>query len=86
MAEHCHPDLLIVDYLLEEGMTGLVVYDQLHACGGWKRVPALLVSATPPLREVQERQLPYLQKPFDLDDLLTAVDRALMQSETPACR
>lgn len=72
VVQRCQPDLLLLDYHLPD-INGLDLYDCLSQLEGLQNVPVLLVSANPPLHELQKRRLPYLKKPFDLDDLLAKV-------------
>ena len=78
MLQTLKPDLLILDYGLP-GMNGLEVYDSVHALKGLEALPVLMVTAegARTQKEVQTRQLSLLQKPFDLTELLAAIDRFL---------
>jgi|SRR5579875_1260072 DNA-binding response OmpR family regulator len=78
MLQTLKPDLLILDYSLP-GRNGLEVYDQIHAIKGLEHIPVLIITAeTSHIRkEVKARQVPLLQKPFDLNELLTAIDHLL---------
>ncbi len=70
------PDLLILDYGLPD-MNGLEFYDTIHAVKSLKHLPVLIVSAQTARiqKEVKARQLPQLQKPFELTTLLEAIER-----------
>jgi DNA-binding response OmpR family regulator len=70
------PDLLILDYWLP-GMNGLELYDTIHAVQALEHIPVLIVSAETAIirKELEARHLPHLQKPFDLADLLAAIER-----------
>ncbi len=70
------PDVLILDYGLP-GMNGLEFYDAIHAVKALERLPVLIVSAEAARiqKEVKARQLSQLKKPFDLTDLLEAIER-----------
>ena len=71
------PDLFILDYQMP-GINGLELFDRLHATKGLEAVPALMFSANKlPRKVLQERHIPFLMKPFDLDDLLQIVERLL---------
>lgn len=70
--------LLLIDYHLAD-MNGLHLYDHLHAQEGFHHLPAIITS-TSLERHTQElvaRNLIGLGKPFDLDDLFEAVNKAL---------
>ena len=70
------PDLFILDYQLPV-MNGLQLYDQLHVISQLENVPAILLSARLPRYVVEKRSLIGLGKPFELDDLLETVNKAL---------
>jgi DNA-binding response OmpR family regulator len=70
------PDLFILDYQLP-AMNGIQLYDSLHAISRLENVPAILLSARLPQYEVEKRSLIGLGKPFDLDELLEIVNKAL---------
>lgn len=70
------PDLFILDYQLP-AMNGIQLYDSLHVMSQLENVPAILLSARLPRHEVEKRSLISLGKPFDLDELLETVNKAL---------
>jgi CheY-like chemotaxis protein len=74
------PDLILLDYGLP-GMNGLELYDTIHTVKALKHLPVLIVSAETARiqKEIKERQLPQLQKPFDLANLLQAIERLFSQ-------
>ena len=69
-----HPLLFMLDYQLP-GMNGFELYDQLHTTEGLADIPALFVSANVPLSELEKRHLHYIRKPFELDQLLDAIEK-----------
>ena len=73
-----HPDLVIMDVDLP-GIGGFELLDRLraHPTPRVAAVPVLLMSAGEHRAEADRRGLPFLAKPFDLDDALAAVDRLL---------
>ena len=73
------PDLLILDYNLPL-MTGIELYDRIHARKEFEHIPVLIVSAYHRLcKEVAKtRNLPCLEKPFALDDLLDMVEKLIV--------
>ena len=75
------PDVFILDYGLP-GMNGLELYDTIHTVKALKHLPVLIVSAETARiqKEIKARQLPQLQKPFDLANLLQAIERLFSQS------
>jgi CheY-like chemotaxis protein len=70
------PTLFLLDYQLPQ-MTGIELYDDLHARKELATVPAIVMSANLPYHELQERHLVGVEKPFDLDDLLQTIERVL---------
>ena len=75
------PDLFLLDYQLP-GINGLELFDRLHTMQGLEAVPALMFSANAlSQKPLQERHITFFMKPFDLDDLLQAVEKLLTQSK-----
>ncbi len=72
------PALLILDYNLPT-MTGIELYDRIHARKEFAHIPTLIVSAYPQIckKVAKERNLPCLEKPFALDDLLDMIERLI---------
>jgi DNA-binding response OmpR family regulator len=70
------PSLLILDYHLP-GINGLELYDQIHAMPDLQQVPAIMMSARLPRRELEQRTIVGINKPFELDDLLQTVKNLL---------
>ena len=76
MIRNIKPDLVILDYHLPS-MDGLELYDQLHASEGFERVPVLFMSAHVPHRELEQRVISFIEKPFELADLLDTIEQLL---------
>jgi CheY-like chemotaxis protein len=74
VARTLHPLLFVLDYQLP-GMDGFELYDRLHTTEGLSDIPALFVSANVPLKELEKRHLQYIRKPFELDQLLDAIEK-----------
>ena len=71
------PHLFILDYGLPD-MTGLELHDQLHTFDHLSKVPTLMISARkPPQRELQQRNISFVSKPFDLTYLQRTIGRLL---------
>ena len=70
------PSLFLLDYRLPK-MSGVELYDQLHAREGLETVPAIILSANLPLQELTKRGLEGLKKPFDLDQLLQEIEKTI---------
>ena len=66
------PDLLILDYQLPL-MNGIELYDRLHSLVGLENVPAIMMSAHLPKSEIEKRSIMGLNKPFEINDLLTMI-------------
>ena len=77
MQEH-KPDLLILDYDLP-GLNGIEIYDLVHNTAGWENIPAIMVSASLPVHEIRRRKIPGLHKPCSSNDLLRAIEQALLR-------
>lgn len=77
LAATCCPDLFLFDYSLP-GRNGLELYDSLHAQLAYQRIPAIMLSAALPSQlALQTRAIVGIEKPFDLDDVLAHICRAL---------
>ena len=70
------PSLLILDYQLPH-MNGIEIYDHLHATKGLEDVPAIMISARLPRKEIAKRNLVAMSKPLELDDFLQAIEKLL---------
>ena len=77
LVKNIKPQLLILDYWLPF-MHGLEVYDRLHTTEGLEEVPAIVLSVNAPVREINQRHLTYIKKPFDMPKLLDAIHRLLV--------
>ncbi|GCF08018.1 response regulator [Dictyobacter arantiisoli] len=73
------PDLLVIDYHLPH-MNGIQLYDFLQTKRNFKHIPTIIISAAPPEEEVQVRHLITLNKPFEIDHLLTSIQNLLTPS------
>lgn len=71
------PALFLFDYRLSS-MTALDLYDQLHSIADLQHVPALIITASlVNEEEFVKRNIPIVQKPFDVDDLLHAIGQLI---------
>jgi DNA-binding NtrC family response regulator len=70
--------LFLIDYHLST-ITGIQLYDELHGIRGLEQVPAILMSASLELyeRELKSRNLGGISKPFDLDEFIRTIEKAL---------
>jgi len=62
------PDLFVIDQLLPD-MSGLEVYDLLHSRKNLATIPVLMISAGTFAHKITDHRLPFLQKPFTLEEL-----------------
>lgn len=77
LVKHVKPQLLILDYWLPL-IQGIELYDWLHKTEGLEEVPAIMLSVNAPLREIKQRQMTYIRKPFDILKLLDAIHRLIV--------
>jgi len=75
-------NLLILDYRLPD-TTGIELYDRIYAINESKFIPTILMSATHPSEEIAPRNIVLMEKPFELDILLKAIN-TLMDLECPS--
>jgi len=80
--EQLHPDLIILDLKMGRHNAGLLLLEQLRMYRPTKDIPVIICSAA--VREIheqadvlQQKGIPVLYKPFDLDELLETVQRML---------
>jgi CheY-like chemotaxis protein len=77
LVRNVKPQLIILDYWLPT-IHGIELYDQLHNTEGLEQVPAIMLSVNAPLKEIKQRQIIYIRKPFDMYKLLEAIDKLLV--------
>ncbi|HTI13980.1 MAG TPA: response regulator [Dictyobacter sp.] len=68
--------LFILDYQLPR-MNGIELYDRLHAVRDLSLIPAMMISAQLPHRELERRNILGMNKPLDLDDFLQAIEKLI---------
>ena len=76
IAKKIKPHLLILDYMLP-GMNGLELYDRLRSMEEVADTPAIMISANLPTKEIEERKIIGIPKPFGLDELLDTIEMLL---------
>jgi DNA-binding response OmpR family regulator len=71
------PNLFVLDYQLPR-MNGIELYDQLHARAELVDVPALMMSARLPHKELEKRNILGMNKPIDLNDFLQTIEELVL--------
>ena len=71
------PQLLILDYWLPF-IQGIELYDRLHNTEGLEEVPAIMLSVNAPVKEINQRHMIYIKKPFDMPKLLDTIHRLIV--------
>lgn len=79
-APQIHPCLLLLDYRLP-GINGLELYDQLQQKDEVRGIPAIMMSASLPVTELQRRGIYQLRKPMDIGSVIRMITHALATSE-----
>lgn len=70
-----HPDLILVDYMMPV-MNGVQMVTALRREHGYERLPVIMMTASPPTHlEASGLWNLVLRKPFELDELLDAIQR-----------
>ena len=75
-----HPCLMLLDYQLP-GINGLELYDRLRGKDDIEHVPAIMMSATLPVQELQQRGIFQLRKPMDVGGVLRMIAHAMASYE-----
>lgn len=76
IVEGVRPDFFLFDYQLPD-MNGIELYHRIHADRKFANVPVLFLSANASKAIFEELRLPYLSKPFELQDLLQKIEDLL---------
>jgi len=75
-----HPVLFVLDYKLPS-MTALDLYERLRAMEGLGNVPTIILSGSQMSDTEKERMghlgLLFIPKPYDIDNLLAAIERVI---------
>jgi CheY-like chemotaxis protein len=72
------PNLLILDYHLPR-MNGIELYDRLHAIEELAHIPAIMMSARLPYKDLEKRDILGMSKPIDLDEFLQTIDNLVAE-------
>ena len=70
------PHLFLLDYFLPE-MNGLELSDRLHSIEDLAETPTIMYSTNLPTKELELRHIMGFSKPFELDELLSAIEKLL---------
>ena len=79
-APEINPCLLLLDYRLP-GVNGLELYDRLQEKEAIRGVPAIMMSATLPVKELEQRGIYQLRKPMDIGSVLRMITHAIATYE-----
>lgn len=74
------PCLMLLDYRLP-GVNGLELYDRLQQAEEMRGVPAIMMSATLPVRELEQRGIYQIRKPMDIGSVMRMITHALASFE-----
>ncbi len=79
-ATQIKPCLLLLDYKLP-GLNGLEIYDHLQSLEETRGVPTIMMSASLPVEELQQRGIYRLRKPMDTGNVIRMITHALATYE-----
>ena len=74
------PDMMLLDYQLPH-MNGFELYDRMQEQKVLSDIPILFISENLQQKEIERRQLIGMRKPFELDDLLSTIEKVLSSPE-----
>jgi len=80
VAPRIRPCLMLLDYRLPK-LNGLELYDHLQHYETTRDTPSIMMSATLPTKELEERGIYQLRKPMDIGSVLRMITHALASSE-----
>lgn len=75
LLEKVQPDLVLLDLMMPNG-DGREALQAMQARPQWRSIPVVVVSGMGPYA-LESRKIPFLTKPFDLDELLSVVTEVL---------
>lgn len=75
------PNLFILDYFLSPGINGFELYQQLHQQAGLQNVPTIFLSASTEKEDLKQNNILFLEKPFELDELLKTIEKVVQMSD-----
>ncbi len=74
------PCLMLLDYRLPR-VNGLELYDRLQQVEETRGVPAIMMSATLPVKELEQRGIYQIRKPMDIGSVMRMITHALASFE-----
>jgi CheY-like chemotaxis protein len=74
------PCLMLLDYRLPR-VNGLELYDRLQLVEETRGVPAIMMSATLPVKELEQRGIYQIRKPMDIGSVIRMITHALASFE-----
>ncbi len=80
VVQQIRPCLFLLDYRLP-GMNGVELFDHLQTMDGSRGVPAIMMSATLPTSDLQQRGIYQLRKPMDIGNVVRMITHALATFE-----
>ena len=79
-ARQINPCLLLLDYKLP-GLNGIEIYDHLQNIEETRGIPAIMMSTSLPVEELQQRGIYQLRKPMDIGNVIRMITHALASYE-----
>jgi CheY-like chemotaxis protein len=80
VVQQIRPCLFLLDYRLP-GMNGVELFDRLQTLEETRGVPAIMMSATLPTTDLQQRGIYQLRKPMDIGNVVRMITHALATFE-----
>lgn len=74
------PHLFLFDYQLPD-MSGLELYDRLHAKKALKHIPTIIMSSELPKQEIEKRNILGVEKPFHLNILFRMIEGVVQSTQ-----
>ena len=71
---------MLLDYRLPK-LNGLELYDRLQHQKEIRDIPSIMMSATLPTKELEQRGIYQLRKPMDIGGVISMITHALASSE-----
>ncbi len=79
-ARQINPCLLLLDFKLP-GLNGIEIYDHLQNIEETRGIPAIMMSASLPVEELQQRGIYQLRKPMDIGNVIRMITHAMASYE-----